>query len=194
MNSEMKLPSLNNNRDQFVTQLFMWMAQWGQSHYDEKVTQLEHALQAAHLAQGQGADEHLVVAALLHDIGHLITDEHNGQDDFLANDAMHEQAGYLWSRQYFCASVAEPIKLHVSAKRWLCSEDRSYLLKLSDASQRSYVLQGGAMNKEELGAFERQPHSQDAVQLRKWDDDAKTPNLVVPGLEHYREAVITCLN
>ncbi len=111
----------------------------------EAVSQTEHALQAAELAEREGAPDHLVVAALLHDVGHLL----DGQDEDLANrglDGRHEEAGYAWLAKHFGARVTEPIRLHVAAKRYLCAVDPTYLADLSPASRMSLALQGGPMD------------------------------------------------
>jgi predicted HD phosphohydrolase len=127
----------------------------------------------------------LVVAALLHDVGHLL----DGQDEDLADrgvDGRHEEAGCAWLSRHFGPEVTEPIRLHVAAKRYLCAVDRSYLSGLSRASRLSLELQGGPMTSAEVAAFEGHPFFRDAVRLRRWDDTAKVPGLAVPGPSHYQ--------
>jgi phosphonate degradation associated HDIG domain protein len=150
----------------------------------EPVSQLEHALQTAHLADHAGAANSLVVAALLHDIGHLLR-AGDGADDGL--DGRHELIGTRWVLRYFGAAVAAPIHLHVAAKRYLCAVDRSYVSVLSSASLKSLAVQGGPFDADAVARFERLPHSQDAARLRRWDDLAKVPGLRVPHLGHYRQ-------
>lgn len=160
-----------------------------EAYLGEPVSQAEHALQAADLAGREGADPALIVAALLHDVGHLI----HGLGDDMADrgiDARHEQAGARYLARHFGPEVAEPARLHVAAKRYLCAVDPEYLGRLSDASRRSLELQGGAMSTEELERFERLPHHREAVTLRRWDDEAKIPGLVVPGVESYRGMIL----
>jgi [1-hydroxy-2-(trimethylamino)ethyl]phosphonate dioxygenase len=155
------------------------------AYHGEAVSQTEHALQAAELAEREGAPDHLVVAALLHDVGHLL----DGQDDDLASrgfDGRHEEVGYTWLAKYFSPSVTEPIRLHVAAKRYLCAVDPAYLADLSPASYTSLALQGGQMSMSERAEFEKNPLLKDAIWLRHWDDAAKVPGLKVPGLDHYR--------
>jgi gamma-butyrobetaine dioxygenase len=159
------------------------------AYHGEAVSQTEHALQAAELAEREGAPDHLVVAALLHDVGHLL----DGQDeDFAARgiDGGHEQAGSAWLARHFGPEVTEPIRMHVAAKRYLCAVDPSYLDGLSPASRLSLSLQGGPMSAQERAAFESNPAHGDAIRLRRWDDAAKVPGLDVPGLEHYRERFV----
>jgi gamma-butyrobetaine dioxygenase len=155
------------------------------AYHGEAVSQAEHALQAAELAEREGAPDRLVVAALLHDVGHLL----DGQDEDLADrgvDGCHEEAGCAWLARHFGPEVTEPIRLHVAAKRYLCAVSPTYHDGLSPASRLSLSLQGGAMSDEERAAFENNPCNRDALRLRHWDDAAKVPGLEVPGLEHYR--------
>lgn len=158
------------------------------AYFGEAVSQSEHALQAAHLAEQEGAAPALVVAALLHDIGHLI----HGMDENIADqgiDARHEEAGQVWLARYFGPEVTEPVRLHVAAKRYLCTTDLNYLAALSPASVRSLALQGGPFSDSEVAEFEKSPFFREAVRLRRWDDTAKVPKLPVPGLEHYLTAI-----
>jgi phosphonate degradation associated HDIG domain protein len=156
------------------------------AYHGEAVSQAEHALQAAELAEREGAPDRLVVAALLHDVGHLL----DGQDEDLAHrgvDGRHEEAGGAWLARHFGPEVIEPIRLHVAAKRYLCAVDPAYLDGLSPSSRLSLSLQGGPMEAEERAQFEANPYYRDAVRLRYWDDTAKVPGLEVPGLDHYRD-------
>src|SRR5215470_13007058 len=116
----------------------------GASYLGETVTQREHALQAAQLAEMDGADDALIAAALLHDIGYWIG----------CHDAPHEKAGGDWLGQRFVAAVTEPVRLHVVAKRYLCTVDPVYAARLSSASVHSLLIQGGLMLTDELRGFE----------------------------------------
>ena len=169
-----------------VEDILRLFARRGESAYHgEAVSQAEHALQAAELAEQEGAPDTLVVAALLHDVGHLL----DGQDEDLANrgiDGHHEEAGGAWLARYFGPEVIEPIRLHVAAKRYLCTVGPSYAAGLSPASRLSLEVQGGPMTPAEVAAFERNAYFRDALRLRHWDDTAKVPGLPVPGPSHYR--------
>ncbi len=157
----------------------------GNSEYGgERVTQLEHALQCAHLAEQEHAPVELVVAALLHDIGHLLHDLPDDAPDRGIDDH-HENSGYRFLESHFGISVTEPVKQHVAAKRYLCAVDSNYESQLSEPSRVSLQLQGGTMSAEELEEFRRSAHWQDAVRLRRWDDTAKVAGLETPTLEHY---------
>ena len=145
---------------------------------------LEHALQCAFQAEKEGVPDSLVVAALLHDIGHLL---HGLQEDIAEHgeDARHEEAGAAWLSERFDSDVVEPVRLHVPAKRYLCAVDPGYLQGLSRASVQSLRLQGGPFTTQGARAFETLPYYREATQLRRWDDAAKIPGLEVPGLEQY---------
>ena len=176
-----------------VATLLDYMERRGQSFYDESVTQLEHACQCANQAQLYGGSTTQVTSALLHDMGHFLLDEHNAETDFLDEDQNHEEIGANYLEPFFPEVVITPIRLHVPAKRYLCTTDASYYEGLSEASKRSFRLQGGVMSDEEQAAFERIPHYQDALQLRRWDDLAKVRGLETPAIDTYREIVQACL-
>jgi [1-hydroxy-2-(trimethylamino)ethyl]phosphonate dioxygenase len=157
----------------------------GHSEYGgEGVTQLEHALQCASLAKENSASDALITASLLHDIGHILHDlpddaPDNGIDDFHENLAAH------FLKQHFPPAVSEPVRLHVAAKRYMCTTEPSYFEKLSPPSIQSLEIQGGLMSEEELWAFEQNPFHQDAVQLRRWDDMAKDPDWKTEPIEAF---------
>lgn len=160
-------------------------AERGNSEYGgEPVTQLEHALQCALLAEQANAAKSQIVAALLHDVGHLL---HDLPDDAPEQgvDDRHETSGHNFLRKHFDGAVSEPVRLHVAAKRYLCTVDESYYSQLSEPSIVSLKLQGGPMSTDERAEFESSPHWQAAVELRKWDDLAKEVDLATPGLDHY---------
>jgi phosphonate degradation associated HDIG domain protein len=155
---------------------------------DEQVSQLEHALQAAHLATEDGAPPRLVAAALLHDIGHLLvpTEDNAALPPRLHR---HEHVGPRFLASLLQLDVAELVGLHVLAKRYLCAVEPAYLTGLSLASLRSLLRQGGPLSDADARAFERNPRYREAVALRRWDDLAKVPGRPVPGLETYRGAL-----
>jgi [1-hydroxy-2-(trimethylamino)ethyl]phosphonate dioxygenase len=158
------------------------------AYFGEGVSQQEHALQAAWLAENSSAPTALVVAALLHDIGHLI----HGLPEDIADqgvDGFHETAGAEWLGKHFGPEVTEPIRLHVDAKRYLCTTDATYRSMLSPSSQQSLALQGGLLGPAEARALEANPFFNGALSLRRWDDAAKIPGLAVPNLEHYRSLI-----
>ena len=157
----------------------------GTAYLGEPVSVLEHCAQAAQEAEKAGAAPSLVVAALLHDTGHLIHDMPENVAD-IGIDSRHEELACRWLSQYFGPEVTEPIRLHVDAKRYLCATDPGYLLQLSPASVQSLGLQGGPLIEEEAEEFITSPYAQQAILLRHWDDIAKVAGLVTPDLQHYR--------
>jgi [1-hydroxy-2-(trimethylamino)ethyl]phosphonate dioxygenase len=163
-------------------------ARYGSESYGEGVTQLEHALQTAALAEADGADDSLVVAALLHDIGHFLqpTDDSFGYHK-------HDRSGGDWLAQRFGPAVSEPVRLHVAAKRYLCTTEADYFAELSPASVHSLGKQGGPMSADEAAAFAATPQSQAAIRLRRWDDGGKLDGLRVPDMLQYRQRIVRLL-
>jgi phosphonate degradation associated HDIG domain protein len=159
----------------------LYQARGTAAYFGERVSMTEHGLQAAHFAQLQQASERLIVAALLHDIGHLLEEVPELLEDWTA-DAHHEEIGARWLLTRFGPEVAEPVRLHVPAKRYLCATDSRYLGQLSSASVHTLKLQGGPMSKEEVAQFESERFAQDAVRLRHWDDQGKVAGLKTADL------------
>ena len=152
----------------------------------EPVSQLEHALQTALLAEEAGAGGELITACLLHDFGHLSNDQ--GETPTLRGvDDRHQYHGVSVLKGMFADAVLVPIRLHVDAKRYLCATDKSYWASLSEDSRRSLELQGGIYRAEDAAKFIAQPYAQDAVRLRRWDDLAKVAGVKTPDLKHYLE-------
>ena len=188
-----RAPKWQGDPGRFATELLGWLERAGATRYDEIVTQYEHAVQSAALARQRGGSPALIVAALLHDVGHLLVDEHDGHTGFLARDLEHERVGAGWLSRRFGADVTEPIRMHVAAKRYLCSIDAAYYHGLSGGSKRSFVVQGGTMTGDEIKAFLAHPSAPNALELRRIDDLAKEPRRVVPGALDYRELLLETL-
>jgi phosphonate degradation associated HDIG domain protein len=155
------------------------------AYLGEPVSQTEHALQTAWAAEQAGAGSSLIVAALLHDVGHLLHDLPQNCAETGIDDA-HEILGARWLEEHFGREIAELVRLHVEAKRFLCSIDPAYLGALSEASLRSLQLQGGPLMSDEASRFRKHPQAEAAVALRHFDDQAKVPGLPTPALEHFR--------
>jgi [1-hydroxy-2-(trimethylamino)ethyl]phosphonate dioxygenase len=155
------------------------------TYFGEAITQLEHGLQCAHFAEAAGAGEALVIAALLHDIGHLVVDVPTDLADW-TEDARHEETGADWLSAHFDAAVTEPVRLHVAAKRYLCATDAAYYGRLSEASVHTLRLQGGPMSAAEVVAFDANPYAKDAVLLRLCDEQGKVQGFTAPALSTYR--------
>ncbi|MFN3241309.1 MAG: phosphonate degradation HD-domain oxygenase [Planctomycetota bacterium] len=164
----------------------------GRHVYGESVTQLQHALQCAALAEQEEASDALVTAALLHDVGHLLhRDAQQAFDDGV--DDRHEAIGASYLGAWFGDEVTRPIALHVQAKRYLCHVDPVYHRDLSPQSQATLRLQGGPMDPAEATAFGRRPHAASAIRVRRWDDAGKQPNRWTPPLSHFLKVAATCL-
>ena len=167
-----------------IKEIELLFALHGRRSYDglprESVTILEHALQCAQLAEWSGVDNGLVGAALLHDIGHLLASSKADP----AGDA-HEHRAAQFLSDVFPATVVEPVRLHVLAKRYLVTTDSRYLSTLSPASVHSLRAQGGVLKRDECLRFAAQPYAEDAVVLRRWDDSAKVPGRRTPPLSYY---------
>lgn len=164
----------------------------GRQYGGERVTQLAHALQCAMAAETAAAPPALIVASLLHDVGHLVHDlgprpAERGIDD------RHEERGAQWLARRFGPEVTEPVRLHVDAKRYLCAVEPGYFAGLSPASVRSLALQGGPFDAAAASRFLEQPHAEAAVRLRRWDEGAKVAGLAMPDIGHFADALQACL-
>lgn len=167
----------------------------GMAYLGEDVTMIQHQLQAGALADG--CRDAVVVAALLHDIGHVIG-HHEGELDASAalavqRDAHHDSAGARWLSRWFGPDVTEPVRLHVAAKRYLVAIEPGYAAKLSEASVHTLRLQGGAMTVQEAHEFEELPYAHDAVALRRLDEAAKDASKDARAFHTYRDLLVRVL-
>jgi len=168
----------------FIDEIERTFAEHGGSAYGENVSQLDHALQCAWLAQEEGAGDHLIAAALLHDYGHFLEGRGEAAErDGL--DARHEIHGARALRRWFGPAVVGPIALHVQAKRYLCAAAPGYEDALSLASMLSLGLQGGPLTPTQCRRFERSQFAAAAIRLRRWDDAGKVTGRLMPGLGQY---------
>ncbi|MFF2352302.1 phosphonate degradation HD-domain oxygenase [Kitasatospora sp. NPDC058115] len=151
----------------------------------EAVTMAEHMLQAGALAEAAGAAPHLVAAALLHDVGHFHGALH-GRDLMGGRDNRHSDTGADWLARWFGPEVTEPVRLHVAAKRYLCTVEPDYRAKLSEASAYTLQVQGGPMSAQAAADFAAHPGAADAVAVRRWDEQAKEADAVTPDFAHFR--------
>ena len=168
----------------------LFMHGGGADYVGEPVTQLQHALQCAQLAEQAGADQATVVAAFLHDIGHLLPGETTS--DFMAEFGRmdHETLGAIWLEQRgFSARVTQLIRHHVNAKRYLTARYPHYLARLSEASRQTLTYQGGPMEADEMRTFEANPYFTQIIQVRRWDEAAKMTSHTTPGLDQYVDLV-----
>ena len=162
----------------------------GDASYGEALTMAEHMLLTARTAEQHGAGAELIAACLLHDIGHLLVDP---DDEF--GKHTHDAIGADWVAKHFPPSVADPVRHHVAAKRYLCGIDPNYHARLSRASQYTLTKQGGPMTATEIEQFEQLSHFEDAIRLRKWEDDfAKSGDADVPHFDRYRPLLESMVN
>ena len=183
-----RLHRMDTSNPRIVDEIMGNFAARGGRCYGEQVTELQHALQCATFAERNGEATSLVAACLLHDYGHLLHDL--GED--IADkgvDARHEEVGANWLKRHFVEEVVEPVRLHVSAKRYLCWKEADYLSGLSEASLLSLKLQGGPMTDEEGREFEALPHHDAAVRLRRYDDMGKMSDMKTPDIAEFRSLV-----
>ncbi len=159
----------------------------GEDYIGEPVSQIEHMCQCAQLAEREGYDEEVILAAFFHDIGHLC--EHIMPVTFMESYGVmdHEKLGADYLREKgFSEKIASLVASHVAAKRYLTRRNPDYYEKLSPASKETLVFQGGVMSEEEALAFENDPLSDLYIKLRNWDEQAKETNIPLPSLTHYR--------
>lgn len=166
----------------------------GDNYAGEEITQLEHACQAAQLAEQQGFDDEVILAAFLHDLGHLLSeDSEDDMDGFGVKN--HEAVGADFLKQHgFSERVATLVNAHVEAKRYLCFANKRYYDNLSEASKMTLLFQGGPMNAEEAAAFEENPLKNLIIRMRTWDEEAKVIDVPVPDLEIYKEKMVRHLS
>ena len=160
----------------------------GEEYLGEPVTMAQHMLQGAHFAETAGEREEIIVAALLHDIGHFTSEFGTfSMDD--TQDRFHEEAGARVLERFFPSIVTDCVRHHVAAKRYLCATRPDYFRRLSEASVHSLNLQGGPMNADEVVAFERNPNLKDIVKVRHYDEAGKEPDLAIRPFSHYAPMV-----
>jgi len=175
-----------------VEEVFALYENYGAEDYiGEPVSQLEYMCQAAMLAEQEGYEEEIVLAAFFHDIGHLCEQVSTEQmmDGYGVQD--HEDIGgdYLQKRG-FSGKLAKLVQSHVAAKRYLTYKIPEYYQKLSPASRMTLQKQGGVMSEEEAAVFESDELCRLYIKLREWDDRAKEEGLALPSLEKYRQMAI----
>ena len=171
-----------------VDEVLELFARHGHQRYDEELSQTLHAEQTAALAVAADAAPAVIAAALLHDVGHLLELAESGTEARDRTvDHRHEARGAAWLSGRFGPEVTAPIALHVRAKRYLCAVEPTYHGLLSAGSQASLARQGGPLDAAAVEAFEQNPGWAAAVELRRWDDHAKDPALVVRPVESYAD-------
>jgi len=170
----------------------LYKSELGAQHYGEAITQEQHALQAAYEAQLDGADDEMIIAALLHDIGHICVQHVENMGSY--GIKQHDHIGALFVRENgFSERVAQLIEGHVQAKRYLVYKNEEYYERLSPASKQTLIYQGGPMTANEAAQFEQDPLFKDKLKMRDWDERAKESGKKVSNIETYRDMIITHL-
>ena len=163
----------------------------GHEYAGEKVTQLEHMVQAAMLAEQQGNDEEVILAAFLHDIGHICVEAqgHNEMDGWGITNHEQQGAEFLLEKG-FSTKIAWLVQSHVEAKRYLTWKHPGYYEQLSEASKKTLAYQGGPMNDGEATSFEQHPLFELMIKMRQWDDEAKVEHMEIGSLEKYHHMMV----
>ena len=175
-----------NNIVAFLEDIFT--RRGGEEYLGEPVTMAEHMLQGATLAEQNGEDELIIVAALLHDIGHFTSEFGSfSMDD--TKDKYHEDAGARVLENFFPPLVVDCVRHHVAAKRYLCAVRPEYFDELSEASVHSLMLQGGPMNTTETKAFESNPNLNKIIAVRLLDDAGKSAQMKTPDFSYFAPMV-----
>ncbi|MFB7716169.1 HD domain-containing protein [Nocardia sp. NPDC056100] len=169
-----------------LTELFE--SEGAADYLGEQVSMATHMLQTARVARESGASAALIVAALVHDVGHF-SGAMSGRELMRGTDNRHDLIAAQWLSQWFDADVTEPVRLHVAAKRYLCGTDPDYYDRLSAASKYTMSVQGGQMSAAELAAFAAEPYCESATALRRFDDAGKDPDAPIPALADFRAEI-----
>lgn len=177
---------------QTVDEVFALYDHYGANDYiGEPVSQIEHMTQSAQLAEIEGYDEDVTLAAFFHDIGHFCVKAGGADQMGDYGVRQHEKIGahYLRSKG-FSDKIAKLVENHVQAKRYLTYKYPSYYEKLSEASKQTLVYQGGRMTRQEAEAFEKDPLFNLSIRLREWDELAKEEQVPVPDLQYLKEMAL----
>lgn len=204
---------------EIVQQLFEFIKAQGDADYiGEPISQLEHSLQAAQLAQDSGADDETVLGALLHDVGRFIPAADKmpkmiATDGTYVGRASHEVVGERYLRQLgFGEKVCQLVAAHVMAKRYLTAVDKEYYDGLSNSSKNTLRMQvsscfylsrglhivltseqGGIFNDTQIKKAQEDPWLEAKLQVRRWDDQAKVPDMKTAPLSAYEDLAVRCL-
>lgn len=160
----------------------------GEEYLGEPVTMAQHMLQGATIAEQNEMSEEIIVAALLHDIGHF-TSEFGTYHPDDTEDRHHEDAGAEVLGRFFPGVITDCVKYHVAAKRYLCATKPDYFKRLSAASVHTLQLQGGPMNQDEVADFEANPNLKEIIQVRYLDEAGKHPDMDTPDFWHFAPMV-----
>ena len=179
-----------NQTKTIIQEIFQLFEKYGREQYGEDITQEEHALQSALLAEKEGFDNEVIIAALLHDIGHLFSEISSEEKMGDLGIMSHEKVGADYLRNKgFSEKIALLVEGHVEAKRYLTFKYPEYYFQLSEASKKTLKYQGGVMNEEEAKIFENHPLFKLNLKMREWDDMAKIEDLKLPEINDYKSLI-----
>ncbi len=162
--------------------IFKLFKKYGYKQYGENVSVLSHSFQSGLLAREENYSKELILAAFLHDIGHLLPLQKPGLTTEMGVFGIvnHEEIGARYLKgMNFPEEIYIPIKNHVATKRYLCAVDPNYYETLSEASKKTLAYQGGVMSEQEIQVFKSTTLFQESVSLRKIDDAAKNPDFEI---------------
>lgn len=180
---------------QEIDEIFDLFQKYGDADYiGEDISQIEHAAQAAQLAEEQGFDKEVILAALFHDIGHICVNKTEYLDMGGFGNQEHEKVGEEFLRRKgFSDRLIALVTNHVAAKRYLTYKYPEYYNKLSEASKQTLEYQGGRMSPEEATSFENDPHFAESIKLREWDEEAKVVGVPLPDMDRYKQMCLDVL-
>ena len=182
------------HRDYVINYIINLYETRGHTMYDKHITQLEHAFQTMNIAIEKNYNKKFQLACFLHDIGHLLLDEHNNNGDFLEENLHHETIGFNFLAEFFDHSITYPILSHVTAKKYLCTKDKNYYDNLSEASKKSFEIQGGYMTTKQMEMFEKTQYFNSTIKLRQIEDESKNKKINVNKINynlHYVKNLIS---
>ena len=181
---------MTSSTEKLIANLDRLYRSYGQRHYGENCTQYEHMAQCGWWADQKGFEEELAIAAFLHDVGHLIAEEQDLEDRDELGYARHDELAENWLRQQgLPESICVPIGMHVQAKRYLVTRNKSYLADLSLASKATLAQQGGPFSEAQCLAFESSPHFDQAIRLRELDELGKADDFDLPPLDYWLQRI-----
>ncbi|WP_232064596.1 phosphonate degradation HD-domain oxygenase [Rhodocytophaga rosea] len=159
----------------------------------EPVSQIEHMAQSAQLAEKEGYDEEVILAAFFHDIGHLCASSASESMNGFGVKS-HEKIGANFLRSKgFSERLARLVESHVQAKRYLTFAQPDYYARLSEASKQTLQFQGGPMTAREAEAFANDSLFELSIRMRQWDEMAKEEHIPVPDLNKYKQMSLKLL-
>lgn len=184
-----------------IDHIFVILQRYGSQTAGGRVSLLDHVLQTAAIAEGDGAPAALIAAAVLHEYGHVAPDLQAGRSQPGTNGqhaaplpGSPEEAGAHFLARYFVPAVTEPIRLHDAARRYLWTVTPAYFDTIASAAPRHLHQPGSLFSDAEVRAFEASPHFAAAIRLRQYDGRAWTPGAPTQALGYFRTYLVQTRN